>query len=230
MFHVKRAPGFTRPVREVRKAAMSIETQHDAPITAALDEALSDLSATVPPRATALLALHWDLMIRWNARTNLTAITAPRQGAWLHYRDSLALLPYLCGGPVVDFGSGAGFPGIPLAVVRPEWRFTLVEPRRKRVSFLESAVARLGLKNVTVRMGRLEDAPDQAYAHAVTRATFSDTAMLRRADPWLRRGGTLLALRAAPAEGEKAHATHEYQLLGTTRCIDVWTFSDELRK
>lgn len=193
-----------------------------ADIRAALGHALADLQ--LPAGIVEACAVHWELMLRWNARTNLTAVTDPQEGAWLHYRDSLAALPLLGGGPIVDFGSGAGFPGLPLAMACPQWQFTLVEPRRKRASFLQNAVAHLRLSNVQVRLGRMEDAPDRAYAHAVTRATFSEDAVLRDGAPWLADGGTLLAYRSE-REATAALSVHRYKLRSELRRIEIWRFS-----
>ena len=190
-------------------------------IRAALLQAFHGLA--LPDAVLEGCALHWELMLRWNARTNLTAITDPEEGAWLHYRDSLAVLPLLSAGPVVDFGSGAGFPGLPLALACPQWHFTLVEPRRKRASFLQNALAHLRLRNVQVHLGKMEDQPDRSYAHAVTRATFSDDAVLRDAASWLQPGGTLLAYRSERVPSA-ALSVHPYSLRDEPRRIEIWRF------
>lgn len=157
----------------------------------------------LPPGARERMAHHWALVQQWNARTNLTAIDDEETAVWRHYWDSLVALPRMRGGPVVDFGTGAGFPGMVLAMARPDWDFTLVEPRRKRVSFLEVACARLQLQNVTVHHGRLEDPADRPYMHAVSRATFADDGMMPLATVhahvarWLMPHGSLLLYRSA---------------------------------
>ncbi len=191
-------------------------------IESALEEACQDLN--LPPAAQAQMAAHWRLMVQWNGRTNLTSIHDPVDGAWLHYRDSLVGLIHLNSGPVVDFGSGAGFPGMVLAMAKPDWQFCLVEPRRKRVSFLETAVARLGLKNVQVFGGKLEDPPPHKFAHAVTRATFADAPLRQAAATWLTAGATLLAWRAAGAQVAAHSQLYAYQLRGQARQIEICQF------
>lgn len=177
-----------------------------------------------------LMVQHWQLVKTWNARSNLTAIVADKQAAWLHYYDSLAALLRLQDGPVVDFGSGAGFPGVPLAIMRPQWQFTLVEPRRKRVSFLELACARLGLTNVRVLMGRLEDKLDistqHQYTHAVTRATFSDKNLLQAASSWLKPQGTLLIYCSVHAAQQADAYTYTLHIPNApaARSIDIISF------
>jgi 16S rRNA (guanine527-N7)-methyltransferase len=173
------------------------------------------------------MAAHWELLLKWNQKTNLTAITDPKAAAFTHYADSLAAMGYLHVGPVLDVGSGGGFPGIVLAIALPHLQFTLLEPRQKRVSFLQTVQARLALDNVRVLCGRLEDAPDQVYAHAVSRAVFSDAQMFESTAPWLASGGTMLAYRAADAPVAKTLCkleTQPYTIGGRTRRIDVWTF------
>jgi 16S rRNA (guanine527-N7)-methyltransferase len=103
-------------------------------------------------------------------------------------------------GSVLDVGSGGGFPGIPLAIVRPDLQWRLLEPRQKRVSFLKATAARLGLKNVEVIAARSDETPTSTSDLAVTRATFSDVDGARTVLDWLNVGGALYALRSVGAE------------------------------
>lgn len=104
----------------------------------------------ITPEQRVLLLNYVLLLQRWNATHNLTAVRDPRDMIPRHILDSLAVLPFLEPGSVVDIGSGAGLPGIPLAICRPAQDFTLVEPAAKRVAFLRSVVAELGLTNVQI--------------------------------------------------------------------------------
>ncbi len=185
-----------------------------------LREALADLA--LPRAVQARLAQHWQLVCAWGERLNLTAITDPEVAAWLHYRDALAALAVLPTGPIVDLGSGAGFPGVPLAMVDPERAVTLVEPRRKRASFLRTVVARLALERVTVLEARAAATPDRLYAAALTRATFADWRTLAPALGWLAPGGILIAYRHEPLREAPPAEIHPYRLRGEPRCLQIW--------
>ncbi|MBI5511738.1 MAG: 16S rRNA (guanine(527)-N(7))-methyltransferase RsmG [Deltaproteobacteria bacterium] len=192
----------------------------------ALRSAIADLELEDPDRVVGLLAAHWALVKTWNERVNLTSILDDGEAAWLHYRDSLEALRVLVPGEVVDLGSGAGYPGIPLAIAEPGRRVTLVEPRRKRASFLETVAARLGLSNVVVVVGRSDDEPAVRAANVVTRATFSGVAELTACKKWLAPHGAphgqLIAYRSA-ASGDPASRVHRYGLRGEQRILEIWT-------
>ena len=141
---------------------------------------------------------------------NLTSIKDDSEAAWLHYRDSIEVVRHLSSDSVVDMGSGAGFPGIPLAIVLPTTSITLVEPRRKRVSFLRVATSRLGLTNVSIKMGRSDEPPVDSFGALVTRATFSDDLELHECLRWIKPGGSLIAFRSDNSE----------KLSGSTRSVN----------
>ncbi len=183
--------------------------------------ALVDLKVSLTDAQLAQLEAHWRLVLAWNARTNLTAITDDAQGALMHYRDSLEAIPVLPSGAVVDLGSGAGYPGVPLAIAEPERQVTLVEPRAKRASFLKVVAARLGLPNVRVLQGSSQDEPDRLYAAAVSRATFSSTADLTDCLRWVVSGGLLVAFRSEPT-GAPGSNVHRYELAGQPRVLEIW--------
>ena len=109
-----------------------------------------------------------DLMQKWNRVYNLTAITDRKSMITHHLLDSLAIIPSLDGllagrdhPRILDVGAGAGLPGIPLAVARPEWRLTLVDSNSKKTAFVTQAAAELGLDNITVITGRVEQQQPQ---------------------------------------------------------------------
>ncbi|MEZ4272919.1 MAG: 16S rRNA (guanine(527)-N(7))-methyltransferase RsmG [Myxococcota bacterium] len=187
---------------------------------AALAEALADQPESIRSLAPRLLQ-HWQLVCHWNARTNLTSIRQDQDAAWLHYRDSLELVRFLDAGPILDVGSGAGFPGIPIAMALPDCEVTLLEPRRKRASFLRTAKARLHLDNVRVLQGASTDTPDKLYAAVVSRATFSADADVQHCLTWLKPEGRLIAMRSEAAASIGAER-HPYTLGQKQRFLDIW--------
>ncbi len=116
------------------------------------------------------LQSHYELMLAWNRRINLTRIVELDEAVRRHYGESLFLAAHLPNGPIciVDVGSGAGFPGHPVAVVRPECPVTLVESVRRKAVFLQEASR--GLPNVSVATQRAEDLPAGGYDCLISRA------------------------------------------------------------
>ena len=134
-----------------------------------------------------------------------------------HLLNSAALATLLArGSRVVDVGSGAGLPGIPLALARPDLRITLLEPLLRRTRFLEEVVARVGLPNVAVRRGRAEEAaPDDADV-AVSRAVAPMEKLARWCLPLVRPGGEMLAIKGERAATELAAAAPALGAMGAS--------------
>ncbi len=145
------------------------------------------------------LERYLDELRHWGARTNLVGSLAPDELA-AHVRDSLAAAPHLPrGAQVVDLGSGAGFPGIPLAIERPDLRLTLVEVRERRVHFLRHVVRTLGLE-VAVERTRLEDPPADLADYALIRAVAAPARSLELARPWISESGEIWVWAGPGAE------------------------------
>lgn len=127
-----------------------------------------ELSAEVIDR----LASHYRLVLRWNERVNLTSTLEPAQIAQFHYLESLYGAKFLEGDieHVVDVGSGAGFPGLVMAIFWPELKVTLIERSRKRAVFLQEAVFRLGLARANVFSGRYQEYPSRDFDAVTCRA------------------------------------------------------------
>ena len=163
-------------------------------------------------------------MLKWNARTNLTAIRKDSEALLKHYADSVVMVNILPrSGSVLDVGSGGGFPGIPLSIVRPDLTWRLPRAASKRVSFLKATVARLGLKNVEVIAARSDEDRASTSDIAVTRATFSDVDGARTVLDWLRPAGALYALRSLDAGRLPNAETRILDFGSETRRIDRLT-------
>jgi 16S rRNA (guanine527-N7)-methyltransferase len=158
------------------------------------------------------LTVYLDLLIRWNARTNLTAIRQPEEMVRRHFGESLFAANHLGEPPpdtLLDLGSGAGFPGLPIALAHPEIAVTLAESQNKKASFLREVVRTLALKNVEVWAGRAEALPADRRFHTVTlRAVDDMAAALKAADP-LALNQMLLLTTGTPAlpEGFRVEST-----------------------
>ncbi|HEV2709990.1 MAG TPA: 16S rRNA (guanine(527)-N(7))-methyltransferase RsmG [Edaphobacter sp.] len=145
------------------------------------------LQPYLPPPAAILprLSAYLDLLLKWNARTNLTAIREPEEIVRRHFGESLFAARHL-GAEVdtlLDLGSGAGFPGVPIALLRPEIRVTLAESQNKKAAFLREVVRTLGL-STEVWAGRAEALPAERRFHTVAlRAVDNMAAAIAAAEP-----------------------------------------------
>jgi 16S rRNA (guanine527-N7)-methyltransferase len=112
------------------------------------------------------ISIYIDLLLKWNARINLTAIREPNEIVQRHFGESLFAAKYLLDQHLpeaaIDLGSGAGFPGVPFAMLAPEVGVTLIESQQKKATFLKELIHALGLKNVKVFSDRAENYPDTA--------------------------------------------------------------------
>lgn len=137
-----------------------------------LERGIEALQLRLPDNAVRKLQDYLSLLVRWNAAYNLTAVREPEQMVARHLMDSLAVLPFVQGESLADLGSGAGLPGIPLAIARPDVAVTLIESNGKKARFLREAVRTLALPNVTVEQTRVQDATgrfDTVTARAFSR-------------------------------------------------------------
>ena len=179
------------------------------------------------------------LLVDWNERMNLTAITEPRDVAVKHMVDSLTAYDaaLFSGAPtVIDVGTGAGFPGIPLKIFDPSIRLTLMDSLAKRLAFLEAVVEDLGLTGVTCVHARAEDAAHEPqrrerYDIAVSRAVARLPVLLEYTLPFVKKGGHLIALKGRTAEEEATNAKRALKLLGgrleTIRPVTLPGLSDK---
>jgi 16S rRNA (guanine527-N7)-methyltransferase len=164
---------------------------------------LHELQLALSPADQSRLLAYLDLLTKWNSAYNLTAVRDPGEMVTRHLLDSLAIEPLLRGERVLDVGSGAGLPGIPLALADPERRFVLLDSNGKKTRFMVQAVATLGLRNVEVVQARAEDyRPAEPFATVVSRAFASLTDFLRLTDQLCAPAGCWLAMKGETPEAE----------------------------
>lgn len=162
---------------------------------------LADLGLSLPEDTQAKLLAFRDLLLKWNKTYNLTALRDPAQAISHHLLDSLAILPHVGDGALLDVGSGGGLPGIPLAITRPQLPVSMVDTVQKKATFLRQASIELGLKNVAVYHARVEEMSGQ-YAQISSRA-FSELGMfVSLTRHLLAPGGRWLAMKGVRPDDE----------------------------
>ena len=173
-----------------------------------------------PALATPLLA-YLALLVRWNKTYNLTAVRDPHEMVTKHLLDSLAMHPYVDaiaarGGALADLGTGAGLPGIPLAIVKPGLRVTLVESNGKKARFMREAVRQLGLKDVRVAESRIEALAEPGAYDAITaRALATLPLIIELGGHLLKPDGELLAMKGVHPVDEIAELPAGWAVRGS---------------
>lgn len=163
-----------------------------------------------------------ELLLRWNERMNLTAITDPTEIAIKHYLDALTLapaLPPVDGLRLVDVGTGGGFPGLPLAIVFPDVQVTLMDSTAKKLRFIDDVAQSLALQNITSLHARAEDAGQskrhrEAYDIVVARAVARMPVLTEYTLPLCKPGGQVIAMKGTSAFEETAAAAKAITALG----------------
>jgi 16S rRNA (guanine527-N7)-methyltransferase len=175
-----------------------------------------DVAAGAQQRMLDYLAL----VGKWNQAYNLTAVREPGKMLTHHLLDSLSVLPHVIGSRILDVGSGAGLPGIPLALARPEWQVTLLDANHKKATFLRQAAIELKLDNVEVVCERVETwAPLQPFDTVVSRA-FSDLAeFLALAGRLCARTGIVIAMKGIYPHEELAQVPGNFRLRNV---VSLW--------
>lgn len=187
-----------------------------------LRKALEQLGIPVEEEIIKQYEAYMEGILQWNEKINLTAIKDRDEFVIKHFVDSLLCCnfpEYINGESVVDMGTGAGFPGVPLAIVSPEKEFVLADSLKKRLKVIDELTASMGIDNVVTVHGRAEElAKNKAYREkfdvCVSRAVANMTVLAEYCLPFIRVGGYLLAYKGPDAEKEAEDAKKALKILG----------------
>jgi 16S rRNA (guanine527-N7)-methyltransferase len=172
-------------------------------LTSTLEDGCRALALQLDQRQHALLLEYLELLVRWNRSYNLTAVRDPKQMVTRHLLDSLSVAPFLEGERFIDVGTGAGLPGVPLAILYPEREFPLLDSNGKKTRFLFQVKTALGLDNMVVHQARVESFSDGRPFDAVLSRAFASLAdMFRDCRHLLVPGGACLAMKGVCSDEE----------------------------
>ena len=183
---------------------------------------LSCLGITLTKKQLDQFMLYYELLIEWNEKINLTAITELDEVLKKHFTDSLSFIKVSNNKQqfsVIDVGTGAGFPGIPIKILFPECKLTLLDSLNKRISFLQEVVSRLGLEDVSFYHGRAEDfaKPGQlreSFDFVVSRAVANLSSLSELCIPYVKENGYFISYKGDKAQEEIKLAENAISILG----------------
>lgn len=203
-----------------------MSVQETESLTSLLREGIDTLSLEVNEQQQQQLLKYIDLLLHWNKAYNLTAIRDPKQMVIKHLLDSLAVIPVIdlpeSVSPMLDVGSGAGIPGIPLAIVKPDWQITCLDSNGKKTRFIQQALMELGLRGeqdqprVNVIQSRIEEYQSEHKYNTIISRAFSELmSMVSGCKHLLADRGRLLAMKGLCPDDELATLEKE--------CGQEWT-------
>jgi 16S rRNA (guanine527-N7)-methyltransferase len=198
---------------------------------AALTSALARINLTLSAPALDALWRHFTLLLEANQRLNLTRITDPVDAALRHYADSLAVIPFAVqhfprATTLLDVGTGGGFPALPLAVARPDWRIIAVDATAKKVAAVASFIDALALTNISAVQARPPawKSADR-FDLVLARAVGAIAACLDAARPYVAPGGAIVCYKTAHAPDDELRAAHQWCRRTRWRALPPWDYT-----
>ncbi len=183
-----------------------------------LKQGLRQIELDAEKQSVNLLISYINLLLQQNRTLNLTAIIDPLEAVTKHLLDSLSIAQDVSGGKVVDVGSGGGCPGIPLAIIRPESQFVLVESKNKKANFLKTTIQALKIKNIKVLCQRAENVNLTKKADAIiSRALGSLPYFVSVAGHMLKKQGRLLAMKGKIPHSELKEIPLGWEVIETKK-------------
>lgn len=182
-------------------------------LRAQLQNGIAELQLALPEMAIEQLLRYLALLTKWNTAYNLTAVRDPVEMVSRHLLDSLAVMPYVSGDYCADVGTGAGLPGIPLAIALPQKQFTLIDSNGKKIRFIAQAIAELGLKNVKAIQCRIESLqPERAFNAILSRAFATLADMAQGCEQALSAQGVMLAMKGVYPQQELSELPERFKV------------------
>ncbi len=189
----------------------------------------SEFGIEITPDITEKLNLYGNLLLEWNEKINLTAITEPEDVLYKHFYDCIlffknSLVPE--NAKIIDVGTGAGFPGLVLKIVRPDLEVTLLDSLNKRINFLNEVIDKLGLKGITAVHSRAEDGGKNSlyrekYDIACARAVAAMPILMEYCVPFVKIGGQFIAMKGPSVKDELALCNNAIKQLGVEKPIII---------
>lgn len=185
-------------------------------------KSLSEFKGMIDDKKLNQLLTYYYLLAEWNQFMNLTSITEFSDVVIKHFLDSIKILQYADikeNARVLDFGTGAGFPGIPLKILRPDLRITLMDSLNKRIKFLDEVINKTGLKGITAihgrgeELGRKEEYREQ-YDFVLSRAVANLNTLSEYCIPFVKNGGWFISYKSGEIKEELSNAGEAVKLLG----------------
>lgn len=188
----------------------------------AFQKGVADLGIELTQGQVDQFIMYFELLIEWNKNINLTAITEFDEVVEKHFLDSIAIvrvMPELSGKRILDLGTGAGFPGIPLKIIFPEAEIVLMDSLNKKVRFLEEVIGKLGLENISAVHGRAEEAAQnvmfrEKFDLCVSRAVANLSVLAEYCMPFVKIGGYFVSYKSLSIDQETDSAKLAIKIIG----------------